>query len=75
MRPEKTELEQYYSLSDISKALNISESTVRRRLKNGEIKGIKIGKVWRISRTSFREYLDNLDKSEGKEAHENYPSR
>lgn len=37
--------------------LNISESFGYRLLSNGDIRGIKLGKIWRIPRKSITEYI------------------
>ena len=37
------------SISEVASILNISEMTVRRKLKSSLIKGVKVGKMWRIS--------------------------
>lgn len=37
------------SVKEVAKELSVSEMTIFRRLCCGKIKGIKIGKVWRIS--------------------------
>jgi len=34
---------------EVSQILNIAPNTVRRLIQRGEIKGIKIGRLWRIS--------------------------
>ena len=44
------------TIEDIAKHLNISAITVRRYIDNGQIKAVKIGKVWRIS----QEELDRI---------------
>lgn len=38
-----------YSTREVAEKLKISQTTVFRALKQGRIKGIKIGYIWRIS--------------------------
>lgn len=65
-KSNQTDLEQFYSLSQVCAALNLSQSTVRRRLKSGEIQAVKVGKVWRISQTSFQKYVETLTRNKGR---------
>lgn len=37
------------TIKDVSKALNVSEISIRRYIEQGKIKAVKIGNVWRIS--------------------------
>lgn len=38
-----------YTTTEVAKLLNISRVTIFRALKQGRIKGVKIGNIWRIS--------------------------
>lgn len=39
--------------------LNIGKNTLYRLLNSGEISAFKIGKVWKIPKKSFEEYIRN----------------
>ncbi|MCY8467183.1 helix-turn-helix domain-containing protein, partial [Bacillus atrophaeus] len=45
------------TVKQVAEILKISEKTARKMLNNGEIKGFKVGREWRISSESFNEYL------------------
>lgn len=42
------------TIEDVAKELNISQITVYRHLKSNKIKGVKIGKNWRISEEEIK---------------------
>ncbi|WP_456867547.1 helix-turn-helix domain-containing protein [Galbibacter sp. BG1] len=50
---------EFYSVSDISNILRQKSHTVRRLLRNGELKGHKTGKAWKISREQLQEFLES----------------
>ena len=43
---------------DVASALQMSPKTIKDWLRMGKIKGIKIGKLWRIEQSVFEEYMD-----------------
>lgn len=45
------------SIRDAADYLNISEKFIRARLTQREIKGIKIGRIWRIRRSTLEAWL------------------
>lgn len=47
--------DEYYSIYEVSDLLKLHHTTVRKMIKTGEIKAVKVGKQWRI-------YKDNLQK-------------
>ena len=47
------------TLSEFAEELNISESFAYHLLSEGTIKGIKLGRVWRIPRKSIDDYIMN----------------
>lgn len=38
-------------------ALSVPERTIRELARNGEIRGFKVGSVWRFTRDALREYV------------------
>ena len=50
-------MEQHYTLKETGERLHLSETTIRKYLKNGRLKGTKLGKVWRISESDVAEFL------------------
>ncbi|KYC77740.1 hypothetical protein B4092_4715 [Bacillus licheniformis] len=45
------------TVKEVAEILNVSEKTARKMLNNGDLKGIKVGREWRITQESFNEYL------------------
>ena len=41
------------TIQDAAKTLKISEGTIRRMLDRGELKGVRVGRLWRIPQTEI----------------------
>lgn len=52
------ELDPFMTPEEVGKVLKVSLSTVKRYLYNGELKGEKIGRQWRISRDALRDFFE-----------------
>ena len=48
---------EYLSPTEIAELLGIAEGTVREWLRRGELKGIKVGRQWRIKRDILDKFL------------------
>jgi len=59
--------ERFYSIEDIAKILNVSDGAVRKWLKAGALKGIKLGRIWRIRGSDFDKFLKERESTGGKE--------
>lgn len=46
------------TIEDVAKRLHISIMTVRRYIDSGQIKAVKIGKVWRISQEELNRIME-----------------
>ncbi len=57
-------METLYTPEEIAKTLKVSAYTVRRWLKDGEIKGIKVHNFWRVPESSLAEFLQKHKKGE-----------
>ncbi|MDO9536445.1 MAG: helix-turn-helix domain-containing protein [Bacillota bacterium] len=51
-------MENLYSPEEISKILKIKEHTVTEYLRNGSLRGHKIGTSWKISESDLEEFLE-----------------
>lgn len=49
--------EKYYTPNEIAKKYNVKEGTVRKWLYRGDLKGIKLGGLWRIPESALEEFL------------------
>ncbi len=59
--------ERFYSIEDIAKILNVSDGAVRKWLKAGALKGIKLGRIWRIRESDFDKFLKERESTGEKE--------
>lgn len=51
--------QEYYSSEELAEMLGITTRTIRNYLKNGKIKGYKIGGKWRFSKNNIEEFIRN----------------
>jgi excisionase family DNA binding protein len=51
----------YYTITEIATLLQVSEEMIREKVRSGVIKGIKIGKVWRIPEENLKNFLDDAE--------------
>lgn len=47
-----------YTVEEVAEMLKLNPETVRRYLLSGKLKGIKLGKTWRIDSDALNEFLD-----------------
>ena len=61
-----------YSLKDISKMTQLTTRTLQNHLKEGLLKGSKIGRSWRFSEEDLKSYLNQnkIQKDLGQTAHD-----
>ncbi len=53
----EVENERFYRIDEIAELLNVSDGAVRKWLKAGELKGIKLGRIWRIRESDLDKFL------------------
>jgi len=58
-------LEQYYTIADLTELLKVSDSTIRRCIKEGKLESKKIGRQHRITEKSVKKFLDEQTKQGG----------
>jgi len=44
-------IDELLKIQDVAEILKVSEGTIRRMLDRGELKGIRVGRLWRIPQT------------------------
>jgi len=59
--------ERFYSIEEVAKILNVSDGAVRKWLKAGALKGIKLGRIWRIRESDFDKFLRERESTGEKE--------
>lgn len=52
-----TEVQEFYTIEQIAKKLNVGHLAIRKEIKAGKLKACKIGKQYRISIKQLNEYL------------------
>lgn len=48
----------YLTVAEVAEILRIRDYTVREYLRNGELRGYKIGDVWRVAEEDLKEFLE-----------------
>lgn len=48
----------FYTLDEIAKAFNVTKITIRSYLKEGKLRGEKMGKRWYVSEESIKEFFN-----------------
>jgi len=48
----------WWSPEELAKEYRVSENVIRKLLREGEVKGVKIGKQWRIADEDWQRYLE-----------------
>ena len=56
--PIKIRGEKYYLVEDLVKILPLTKNTIRAYLRHGRIRGQKLGKLFYVSNTDLRAFLD-----------------
>jgi excisionase family DNA binding protein len=47
----------FYTVEEVAKMLRVSEATVRRLIKSGQLKAVSVGNQFRISQEDLDEFL------------------
>lgn len=50
--------EKFYTIAEVAEMLKVSEGGVRKWLKTGKLKGVKLGRIWRIRKSDLEEFLE-----------------
>lgn len=53
--------ERYLSPDEVAQRLNVKPLTVRRWLKNGNLKGLKLGRLWRVRESNLEAFLKSAE--------------
>lgn len=54
----------FYSVKDVADILDRHPKTIRRWIEAGDLRAIKTGRDWRISRDDFRRFLKDGENTE-----------
>ena len=61
-------MDTYYKLEEARAILKLSDSTIRRYMKNGKIKYQKLGREYRITETALKEFMNAQNKQKENDA-------
>lgn len=56
--------EKYYLVEDLAKILPLTKNTVRMYIRKGRLRGRKLGKLFYVSNTDLRKFLDGGEKDQ-----------
>lgn len=48
-----------YSLKEVEKILQVSQRTLYNYIKTGKLKAVKMGKYWRVSHESLKDFTEH----------------
>jgi len=54
-------MEELLTLAEAAEALRVSQATVRRLIDAGELRGVRVGRLWRVPKPAVEEYLGGDD--------------
>jgi excisionase family DNA binding protein len=52
-------LPRVFDVKEVAAILNVHKETVLRQLRNGKLKGFKVGYDWRVNEDQLSEYMNN----------------
>ena len=53
-----------YTINDLMEILKVTRRTLQAYIKNGKIKGFKMGNEWRVTRESLEDFIDRYTSEE-----------
>ena len=57
-------MEKFYTPEQIAQLLQVNVVTVHRWLRDGKLKSIKLGRLWRVSSENLEEFVHSKTKKE-----------
>ncbi|MHB1000418.1 MAG: helix-turn-helix domain-containing protein [Armatimonadota bacterium] len=54
-------MNEYLSVEEISSMLQINPKTIRRHIRDGKLKAVKVGSQWRVKREDLNSYMDSRE--------------
>ena len=60
-------LEKFYTPEEVAEKLSVRGNTVRKWLNDGILKGLKVGRVWRIKETELQEFIKRQEGNSNNE--------
>jgi excisionase family DNA binding protein len=64
---------EYLTPEQVAEKLQMNPSVVRRMLAAGKLPGKRVGRIWRVSAATLREFIEASDEGQGRRKSENSP--
>jgi len=58
-------MEKFYTPEQIAQLLQVNVVTVHRWLRDGKLKSVKLGRLWRVSASNLEEFVHSKNKEGG----------
>lgn len=52
-------MEEIYTIKQVAEKIQLQEKTVREWLRTGKMKGVKLGRIWRIREQDLIQFLED----------------
>ena len=65
MLPALTPGSKYYSVEELAHWLKVTPQTIRNWAKQGQLQGIRVGKLWRFTPEAVKNFVDHGFKAAG----------
>ena len=52
--------EEFYSINDVAALMKLHHTTVRKMIKTGELKAVKIGRIYRIKKSVLEQFIQSM---------------
>jgi excisionase family DNA binding protein len=53
--------DEFYTIEEVARLLKVSEGAIRKWIAQGKLKGVKLGRIWRIRKGDLEAFIDNLE--------------
>lgn len=58
-------MDKFYTVDEVAENLKVPIETVRVWLRKGTLKGVRLGRYWRIKETNLQEFINNQETKDG----------
>ena len=53
--------DEFYTIKEVAELLKVSEGAIRKWIKLGKLKGVRLGRIWRIRKGDFEAFVASKD--------------
>jgi acetyl-CoA synthetase len=57
--------EEYFTPEELAQKLKVSLRTIKKYLLDGSLKGVKVGRLWRVRASDLENFLEGQGRQEG----------